>query len=321
MPPTPEQQMAETLQEVDRLLDESGRMLETIGGGLVPVDVAMDDAMLTALVLRLDLMNERGALADDWRRIKLAADDLKSVLNLNASQFLSSQRDLNQAFGDSTTDSSRTQVSLSFDAPLNRRSQRNVYRRALIDYNVGLRGLMLAEDTIKLDVRRGLRDLSLGKEQYVINVASAALAYERVVSTEKELNLGIAGISARDFLEAQSDYIQALSQVANRHIGYIVDRMQLFLDMELMEVDDRGMWNELNNEKYQPEPYFQLPPYAQPAYGELPRGVWHSHLIRSMYDVPTGISTVGRVPDEAADPSGQPPETIQEPVPAARAGA
>ena len=40
--------------------------------------------MLTALIQRLDLMNERGFLADDWRRIKFASDDLRSVLNLSA---------------------------------------------------------------------------------------------------------------------------------------------------------------------------------------------------------------------------------------------
>ena len=225
---------------------------------------------MTALVLRLDLMNERESVADDWRRIKLAADDLKSVLNLNASQFLGTQRDLNQPFGDSTTDSTRTQVSLSFDAPLNRRSQRNSYRRALIDYNVALRSLMLVEDNIKLAVRQDLRSLSLGKEQYVIDVASAALAFERVVSTEKEYRLGIANATARDFLEAQAAYIQALSGVANRHINYIVDRMDLFFDLELLEVDDRGMWNELSNEQYQPSPTSNCRPMPRPPTANCP---------------------------------------------------
>ena len=88
---------------------------------------------------------------------------------------------------------------------------------------------MLAEDTIKLDVRRGLRNLALGREQYLINVASAALAFERVVSTEKEFRLGIAAVSCPRLHEAQSAYILALSDVANRHIDYIVDRMQYVL--------------------------------------------------------------------------------------------
>lgn len=315
VPPTPEERLAETIREVDRLLDDSGRLLAGLGGGLVPVEVAMDDAMLTALVLRLDLMNERGILADDWRRVKLAADELKSILNLQASQFLGSSRDLNAPFGDQTIDTTRTQVSISFDAPLNRRAQRNAYRRALIDYNAGLRSLMQAEDTIKLDIRRGLRNLDLAKDQYEINVASAALAFERVVSTETELRLRVANVSARDFLESQSAYIEALSQVASRHIDYILDRMQLFFDMELMEVDDRGLWNALNDEAYQPQPYYQLPTYALPAYGELPAGVWHSHLIRSMYDVPTGVSTLGPLPDESSEPSELAPEPSAAPVP------
>ena len=44
------------------------------------------DAIEFALDNRLDLMNQRGFLADDWRLIKYAGDDLRSILNINASQ-------------------------------------------------------------------------------------------------------------------------------------------------------------------------------------------------------------------------------------------
>ena len=64
----------------------SRKIYDLIACGLIPVEIEVDDAMMTALVLRFDLMNERGILADDWRQIKLAGDDLRSVLDLNASQ-------------------------------------------------------------------------------------------------------------------------------------------------------------------------------------------------------------------------------------------
>jgi hypothetical protein len=308
VPPTPEEAMAETLRQMDRIMEASGQLLDTISSVLVPVRIEVDDAMLTALVLRLDLMNERGALADDWRDIKLAADELKSILNLNASQTLITNRFKNGAT--TTVDTTQTQVRVTFDAPLNRRAQRNSYRRSLIAYQAGLRSLMQSEDNIKLAIRNDLRSLALAREQYVIAVASAALANERVVSTELELQKGL-GASTRDYLEAQDAYTQALSSVAGERIGYLVDRAQLFLDLELLTVNDDGFWHELYDDEYQPEPHYQLPPFALPAYGELPACVWHSHAIKRMYAVPTGISTISR---EAGEPAPAGPAGEEEPI-------
>jgi hypothetical protein len=266
--------------------------------GLTPVEIALDDAMLTALNLRLDLMNQRGDVADNWRQIKYAGDDLRSILNVTASQRISTRRDVNRVF-DFTLDESETRVSASFDAPFNRFAQRNVYRQSLINYQASLRDLMQLEDNIKLGVRNDLRGLALDKEQYEIEVASAALAYERVISVRLELRLGIGRAATRDFLEAQNAYATSLSNVAVRHIGYILDRTQLFLDMELLAVDEDGFWNELYDEKYQPEPYYQLPAYALPVYGELVPGLWYSRWIRRMERIPPGESAIQKH-DESA---------------------
>lgn len=165
----------ETLQMVDALLGQSDQLLASIGGGLAPIDVEFDDAMMTALVLRLDLMNERGALADDWRQIKLAADDLKSVLNLRATQTV---RSPGSSPFDFTFDESLTRVNATLDLPLNRRAQRNAFRQDLINYQVALRRLMALEDAVKLDVRNDLRDLALDQEQYQVDIASAGLAFK-----------------------------------------------------------------------------------------------------------------------------------------------
>ena len=191
-----------------------------------PIDIDVDDAMLTALLLRFDLMNQRGILADDWRQIKLDADDLRSILDLNGSYRIRTDPDSTDPF-DFTFDESQASLGLRVDTPLNRLAQRNSYRFSLINYQAALRDLGGLEDSIKFDVRNDLRNLALDREQYLIAVASAALAFERVVSTSLEFRLGTGGVSARDFLEAQTAYIDALSAVASRHISYIVDRTQL----------------------------------------------------------------------------------------------
>ncbi len=280
----------QALAEVQRLLARSGRFLEQFGAGLVPVQIGVDEAMLTALVLRLGLMNQRGFLADEWRQVKLAADELKSILNLSTSHTLE----------DFNFEESETRLRLTLDAPLNRRAQRNVFREALIDYQASRRDLMELEDLIKFAVRNDLRDLDLSRQQYELGVASAALAFERVAGTRLQLQLGVAGVQARDFLEAQTAYAAALSVVAARHLGYIVSRTQLFLDLELLQVDETGYWPQIHDLEYQPVPQYQPPWAAFPPYGELPPDVHYSRKMRRMLQVPFGEATIFNQPAQSA---------------------
>ncbi len=279
--PTPEERLQETLERSDALLKQCDQLLQAAEIGLIPVEMEVDDAMLTALSQRLDLMNRRGRLADDGRDVKFAADDLKSVLNLRAAETIRTKKNKNRPFG-FTFDESTTELDLSLDLPLNRKAQRNGYRLALIDYQAALRSLMELEDNIKLDVREDLRDLALSRVQYLISVASAALAAERVLSTRLELALGFPGVAARDFLEAQDASRAALSAVADNHIGYLVKRTEFFVDLELMQLDPSGFWPQLYDEQFQPAPHPQLSPEAGPAYGELPEFLHISREIRQM---------------------------------------
>ena len=255
--------------------------------GLRELKVDMDEAMLSALVNRLDLMNQRGALADSWRQIKYAGDSLRSILNVSASQSIRTRTGSNNPF-DFTFDDSTTRLGLQFDAPLNRRSERNIFRLALINYNLAFRNLIEAEDQIKLSIRDDLRDLALDQNQYEISIASAALAYERVNSTRIQLAVGRGNITARDFLEAQQAYTQSLSGVAQQHIGYIVDRIEFFLDLEQLQVDQWNYWPELRNESYPFLPstdFATINPYP---YGRLSCGPRYSDCILRQEKVPAG---------------------------------
>lgn len=298
---------------VDRALGLSAEFLPmtenymgTAGGGLVPIEIEMDDAMMTALVQRFDLMNQRGFLADDWRQIKYAADELRSVLNLQASQSIRTRRNQNEPF-DFTFDESSTSLGITLDLPFNRRAQRNQYRGTLFNYQATLRGLTQLEDNIKLSVRRDLRALNLDRQQYVNDIAGAALASERVTSTELEVRGGFA--TSRDFLESQTAYVQAVSNVASRHINYIVGRLQLFLDLESLEVGDNGFWDELYDEDYQPMPNYYLSGY-EPAYGRLHPKLKYSPRIQRMRCVPDGQAMVHQRVDDA---DGQPDAVTERP--------
>lgn len=272
-----EARVASILEIVEQLVANADVWLARGETGLARVSMAHDDALLTSLALRLDLMNERGALADARRLIKLAADDLRSVLNLRATEIVETQ--LDRPFG-FTFDESRTHLGATLDLPLNRKAQRNEYRRALINFRASHRNLMQKEDAIKQAVRDDLRNLALARALYQIGVASAALANERVTSTRVELALGFPGVAARDFLEAQDAYRLAVSGVADNRLGYIINRMQFFVDLELIELDADGFWQGLRDESYGPQPVSQIP--GEP-YGPLVPGLWYSREIRALH--------------------------------------
>jgi hypothetical protein len=313
----PDAALQQALADADRLIAESQDLLAREAGGLVPVEVGVDEAMLTALTLRYDLMNQRETLADAWRDIKFKGDDLKSILNLQASQRMRTRSDMNRPF-DFTFDDSDTRVAITFDAPLNRRAQRNRFRASLVNYNAGLRTLMEQEDEIKFDVRDSLRQLLLDQEQYRIDVASAALAYERRISTRLQLRLGVQNIRVEDVLDAQQAYTRSLNRLAGSHIQYILDRIGLFLDLELLEVDENGFWQQLYDDAHQPTTNLHLPEHALPVYGQLPRGTWPSHQIKRMLQVPPGHSMVFQ-PDgsgeEAAEEIAAPQPDEPRPLP------
>ncbi|MEM7559689.1 MAG: TolC family protein, partial [Planctomycetota bacterium] len=297
--PNPQKDLDRILGEVRKLLGSVTESLDTPQYGLKPIEIDPDDAMITALVLRFDLTNQREQAVDDWRQIKLAADNLKSILDLSARQVIRTDPTTNQPFNFSFEDST-TQLGVRFDAPLNRFAQRNTFRATLISYQRALRNLMQLEDSIKFSVRNDLRNLALDREQYLIAVASAALAYERVVSTSLAFRLGSGGVSARDFLEAQTAYINALSSVASRHINYILDRTQLFLDLELLTVDETGFWQDLRNEEVTPEPTYGLPDWAFPVFGKIPC-VMYSREMRYLMEQQPICSGIYQPADSGSD--------------------
>ncbi|MCP4195196.1 MAG: hypothetical protein GY768_31735 [Planctomycetaceae bacterium] len=272
-----------TFEITDRLLQLTTELLQESQGGLPAVNISENDAMLTALIQRLDLMNRRGFLADDWRQIKYAADDLRSVLNFNATHSLRNER--NEPFN-FDFDSSRTDLRLSLDLPLNRRLQRNTYRRSLINYQQGRRSLMELEDTIKFEIRDDLRQLERLRVQYPISVTRAALAAEQVISVQLQLSLGIEGVRGTDLLLALQTSRESLQSVANDRLKYLVDRAQFVLNLELMQLDSNGFWPEINNPNYQPQPRTVYPRNAGPTYGQITPWVKPSKLIYQIYRHP-----------------------------------
>jgi hypothetical protein len=292
------------LRRVDSLIERVRSLLAAAVPGLPPISIDADEAMATALVQRFELMNERGRLADDRRAVKLTADDLRSIFDLSATQTIGTRESLNKPFK-FTSENTRTEISLSIDLPLNRVAQRNNFREALINYQAGRRSLMALEDAIKADVRDGLRTLDETRIQYPISVTRAALAAEQALSVRLQLALGVQNVRSTDLIDALQASREALIDVANQRIGYLVDRARFVLDLELIELDSAGLWAQIGDLDYQPQPNTVYPEGAGPVYGELPRYLLMSREMREGSDkAPPGHRPT--VPSPEAPPEAEP---------------
>jgi hypothetical protein len=150
---------------------------------------------------------------------------------------------------------------------------------------------MALEDGIKLDIREDLRQLALDRSQYSIAVASAALAYERVISTRLRLQLGVQNVAARDFLESQQAYTNALTAIARQHVNYITDRIELFFDLEAIDVDACGYWPGVTQDDG-PQVNTNFPGQNPRPYDMLPPNVRYSPTIRQMERIGPGAAEV-----------------------------
>jgi len=77
--------------------------------------------------------------------------------------------------------------------------------------------------------------------------------------------------------------VSPLSGVADNHLGYIVNRIQFFLDVELLQLDERGFWSGVRDEQLQPIPEYFLSPQNGAPYGTLPSYPWYSRELRCLF--------------------------------------
>lgn len=212
-----------------------------------PMELPEEDAVLIALVNRLDLRVAVGEIVDAQRGVAIAADNLRADVTLLGSASLGESRSLSSAGSDDAqirTDRGFYSLLLGIDLPLERTSERNSYRNALIGYERTVRALQEAEDSVKLDVRSVLRDLLEARETIKIQAEAVRVAQRRVDSTDLFLQAGRAEI--RDLLEAQNDLNSAQDALTNAVVNYRIGELELQRDLGVLEVSGSGLWREFD---------------------------------------------------------------------------
>lgn len=203
----------------------------------VSADIVLppQQAIEIALNQRLDLANAADRVIDAGRHVSVAADAIRTELNLMGSADLRSYDDLK-----------RTQevyeLSLQLDLPIDRLFEKNNYRRALIALMQQQRAQQQRTDTVLLEVQASHRRMTEARQRYQIEQKGAILAKKRTSNTALLLQYDRA--NTRDTLDAQEDYLDAKNAETEALVDYAIATLEFFRDTEIMKIKPDGMWEE-----------------------------------------------------------------------------
>jgi len=196
------------------------------GAGIIHPAINAEAAVSQALQLRLDLMTSYDQLDDAERKVNVAKNGLGPDVDLVVSA--SATSDENQPTRYRFEDA-RYSAGLDVDLPLDRKSERNAYRSALIQLDRQERATAEFADNVKLQVREAWRSLQEAKESYDIQRISLELAQRRVESNTLLLQAGRA--STRDLLEAQRALLDAQNALTRTLVNHTLAKLELWRDI------------------------------------------------------------------------------------------
>ena len=201
---------------------------------------------------RLDLMNARAGLYDQWRQIRVTANALKGVLNVNVTNQFVTPPTTNNPFG--FLDQAKN-FSLAFNAelPLVRVAERNNFRTALINYQRQRRALQNTEDLLKYQLRQEIRQMQLLYETYqiaqrnlVLTVSQKDQAFEQIIApptgTQGNVN---AATQTLNLIQAQGGVITNENNLVSNWYTYQVQRLQVYRDLGILPFDEWEAFDEL----------------------------------------------------------------------------
>ena len=217
------------------------------------INVESEYAFRIALDNRLDFMNGRAALVDDWRTIQVAADALQASLDVTVNGNMRTARNNPVSFDPQT---SSLNLGLRFDAPFTRLLERNTYRESLINYQRSRRAFIQSRDSLHLGLRVLLREVDRLRQSLEIQRRAVRIAIRRVDVTRAALYAPVAppqpGRRAPPFgptatinlLSAQA----ALRDTQNNFLGvwlsYYSAKMRLYRELGIMSLGPEGEWIE-----------------------------------------------------------------------------
>jgi outer membrane protein TolC len=203
-----------------------------------PTELPFDDAdqlAQYALQWRLDHQTVLDQVDDAGRKVMVAADALRNVLDFSAGARLDSTDD--HPFNLDLSDVNWS-VGLSADLALNRLPQRNVYRSTLISLQLAQRNAEQSEDSIRLELRDALREAERTLQSWVLQKSQVALNERREENTRLEMEAGRA--TTRDILDSTRSLLSAKNAATSALIDQYVAVLAMWRDLEILRFGPDG---------------------------------------------------------------------------------
>lgn len=219
---------------------------------LQPSQFDVQAAIDYALDNRLDLMNRQAIVVDAWRKVRVAENALRSNVDVNAGAVIGTVPGSNNP-AKFSSDSSRFQLGVSFDAPLNRRIESNIYRTQLIEYQRSRRNWIAGRDEIVRSIRLDIRELNAEKLNFEIARQSLIAAARQVELARIELlapkQVSNDSSKTQDALNALDNLLDAQNVMISVWANYETLRLQLLLDTEALQLNEQGLIQNDNSEQ------------------------------------------------------------------------
>lgn len=225
-----------------------GARLERIE--LPEFDIPLDEAVEIAIENRLDLMNTRAQVVDARRQLEITANRLEAILDVRAEGDVRNATGRENPFDLRGTRSSY-RIGVAFSAPLDRQAERNDYRASQIALQRARRAYTLQEDEVKFQIRQSWRQLQVLRENFEVSRQAlrfaAAQLDQAAESALEPLRSGQsrgAGSQGLNLLNALNAVLNAQNDVIGNWVAHESARLNLYRDMGIMNVDDRGLWDD-----------------------------------------------------------------------------
>lgn len=189
-----------------------------------------------ALEWRLDQQTALDEVDDAQRQTVIDADALRSALDVIGSV------DGNSVDGNPlefTKDSLDWTLGVEMDLAIDRLPERNRYRSSLIELNESIRSAEENEDSIRIQVRDGLREAVRTVESWKLQSGAVQLAARRVESAQLNLEAGRA--ETRDILDAQEALLSAQNSATRALVDQRLAVLNLWLDLEILRLTEDGL--------------------------------------------------------------------------------
>jgi outer membrane protein TolC len=215
---------------------------------LNPFDSSIEEVVEIALEHRPDLMNSRAQVMDARRRVEVAANALQAVINLVAqgdirTPSIGAGNDDPFSF---RADQSTFRFGAQITAPIQIVQERNTYRAALIGYQQARRAYMFAEDQTKQSVRVAWRQLDAQRQAFEIGrqaLRFSALQLDQAIEQTTAPVIGAAPANlGLNLIQALQSVLIAQNNLIQIWINYETNRLNIFRDMGIMEIDPSGFW-------------------------------------------------------------------------------